>query len=62
MTGLPPLPPMPDFNTLPPLPPAPTGVNLSEMPSINTLPETIQSTTTPETTNFDPAQFQIPGQ
>lgn len=62
VTGLPTLPPMPDFSTLPPLPPAPTGVNLSEMPSINTPPETIQATPTPETTNFDPAQFQIPGQ
>lgn len=51
----PPLPPLPDFSTLPPVPPAPLGVDANSLPSLPTMPPQ-------PATQFDPAQFQIPGQ
>ena len=54
------LPPMPDFSQLPPLPPAPVGVASDgantglTAPSVAPLP--------PASGNFNPSQFQIPGQ
>lgn len=55
--SLPPLPPMPDFNSLPPLPPAPTGVQLDNAPELPPAPSVNTSAD-----GFNPSQFQIPGQ
>ena len=55
MPTMPPLPPMPDFNSLPPLPPMPTGMVASDVVS-PVVPQTQQQD------NFNPSQFQIPGQ
>lgn len=52
------LPPMPDFSQLPPLPPAPTGVDATALPPLPTAMPTVQ---TPPA-DFNPSQFQIPGQ
>lgn len=49
-------PAMPDFSNLPPLPPAPVGVDfngLPELPSVNQIAPQQE---------FNPSQFQIPGQ
>lgn len=48
------LPPMPDFSSLPPLPPAPIGVDTE---ALSPLP-----TTETTSADFNPSQFQIPGQ
>jgi len=63
------LPPMPDFSTLPPIPPAPTGAPAGlppvpplgggGMPSAPVAPEPAAA---PQSTGFNPSQFQIPGQ
>ena len=63
------LPPMPDFSTLPPIPPAPTGAPAGlppvpplgggGMPSAPVAPEPAAA---PQSTSFNPSQFQIPGQ
>lgn len=62
------LPPMPDFSTLPPIPPAPTGTPAGlplvpplggGMPSAPVAPEPAAA---PQSTSFNPSQFQIPGQ
>lgn len=62
------LPPMPDFSTLPPIPPAPTGTPAGlppvpplggGMPSAPVAPEPVAA---PQSTSFNPSQFQIPGQ
>ena len=55
--SLPPLPPMPDFNSLPPLPPVPTDVRLDEVPQS---PVPVSANTSAD--GFNPSQFQIPGQ
>ena len=67
-SSAPALPPMPDFSTLPPIPPAPTGTPAglppvpplgSGMPSAPVAPEPAAA---PQSTGFNPSQFQIPGQ
>jgi len=71
-------PAMPDFGALPPMPPAPTGVDVSGMPQIAPLgvapepvaapqapapaPITAMPTQPAQNADFNPAQFQIPGQ
>lgn len=66
-SSAPTLPPMPDFSTLPPVPPAPTGTPAGlppvpplggGMPSAPVAPEPAA----PQSTSFNPSQFQIPGQ
>lgn len=49
---LPPPPLMPDFSTLPPVPPAPVGAALQNVPPLGTVAPA----------DFNPNQFQIPGQ
>ena len=67
-SSAPALPPMPDFSTLPPIPPAPTGTPAGlppipplggGMPSAPVAPEPAAA---PQSTGFNPSQFQIPGQ
>ena len=67
-SSAPALPPMPDFSTLPPIPPAPTGTPAGlppvpplggGMPSAPVAPEPAAA---PQSTSFNPSQFQIPGQ
>ena len=67
-SSAPALPPMPDFSTLPPIPPAPTGTPAGlppvpplggGMPSAPVAPEPVAA---PQSTSFNPSQFQIPGQ
>lgn len=67
-SSAPTLPPMPDFSTLPPIPPAPTGTPAGlppvpplggGMPSAPVAPEPAAA---PQSTGFNPSQFQIPGQ
>lgn len=67
-SSAPALPPMPDFSTLPPIPPAPAGTPAglppvpplgSGMPSAPVAPEPAAA---PQSTSFNPSQFQIPGQ
>lgn len=68
-SSAPALPPMPDFSTLPPIPPAPTGAPAGlppvpplgggGMPSAPVAPEPVAA---PQSTSFNPSQFQIPGQ
>lgn len=67
-SSAPTLPPMPDFSTLPPIPPAPTGTPAGlppvpplggGMPSAPVAPEPAAA---PQSTSFNPSQFQIPGQ
>lgn len=67
-SSAPALPPMPDFSTLPPIPPAPTGTPAGlppvpplggGMPSVPVAPEPAAA---PQSTSFNPSQFQIPGQ
>ena len=67
-SSAPTLPPMPDFSTLPPIPPAPTGTPAGlppvpplggGMPSAPVAPEPVAA---PQSTSFNPSQFQIPGQ
>lgn len=71
-------PAVPDFGTLPPLPPAPTGVDTAGLPQIAPLgvapepaiaqpisapaPISAMPTQPAQTSEFNPAQFQIPGQ
>ena len=69
-----PMPPaVPDFGALPPLPPAPTGVDTTGVPQIAPLGVTPEPVAAPpisamptqpvqSTGEFNPAQFQIPGQ
>ena len=62
------LPPMPDFSTLPPIPPAPTGTpaGLPPVPplggGIPSAPVAPEPAAAPQSTSFNPSQFQIPGQ
>ena len=62
------LPPMPDFSTLPPIPPAPTGTpaGLPPVPPLGggmpSAPVAPESAAAPQSTSFNPSQFQIPGQ
>ena len=67
-SSAPALPPMPDFSTLPPIPPAPTETPAGlppipplggGMPSAPVAPEPAAA---PQSTGFNPSQFQIPGQ
>lgn len=67
-SSAPALPPMPDFSTLPPIPPAPAGTPAGlppvpplggGMPSAPVAPEPAAA---PQSTGFNPSQFQIPGQ
>lgn len=67
-SSAPALPPMPDFSTLPPIPPAPAGTPAGlppvpplggGMPSAPVAPEPAAA---PQSTSFNPSQFQIPGQ
>ncbi len=67
-SSAPTLPPMPDFSTLPPIPPALTGTPAGlppvpplggGMPSAPVAPEPAAA---PQSTSFNPSQFQIPGQ
>ncbi len=71
-----PMPPaIPDFGALPPMPPAPTGVDASGLPQLSPLgvaPEPVAAEVSPvpalptqpiqNTGEFNPGQFQIPGQ
>ena len=63
------LPPMPDFSTLPPIPPAPTGApaGLPPVPPLGgggmpSAPVASEPAAAPQSTSFNPSQFQIPGQ
>lgn len=62
------LPPMPDFSTLPPIPPAPTGTpaGLPPVPPLGggmpSAPVASEPAAAPQSTSFNPSQFQIPGQ
>ncbi len=67
-SSAPTLPPMPDFSTLPPIPSAPAGTPAGlppvpplggGMPSAPVAPEPAAA---PQSTGFNPSQFQIPGQ
>lgn len=69
-SGLPPLPPMPDFSSLPPMPsapgvpsdtsPAPAPGGLPTVSPVNAAPAA--QTPPPPPTPADPGQFKIPGQ
>ena len=67
-SSAPALPPMPDFSTLPPIPPAPTGTpaGLPPVPPLGGgmpfAPVVSESAAAPQSTSFNPSQFQIPGQ
>ena len=67
-SSAPALPPMPDFSTLPPIPPAPTGTpaGLPPVPPLGggmpSAPVVSESAAAPQSTSFNPSQFQIPGQ
>ena len=67
-SSAPALPPMPDFSTLPPIPPAPAGT-LAGLPPVPPLgggmpsaPVAPEPAAAPQSTSFNPSQFQIPGQ
>ena len=67
-SSAPALPPMPDFSTLPPIPPAPTGTpaGLPPVPPLGggmpSAPVASEPAAAPQSTSFNPSQFQIPGQ
>ena len=67
-SSAPTLPPMPDFSTLPPIPPAPTGTpaGLPPVPPLGggmpSAPVAPEPAAVPQSTSFNPSQFQIPGQ
>lgn len=67
-SSAPALPPMPDFSTLPPIPPAPTGTpaGLPPVPPLGggmpSAPAAPEPAAAPQSTSFNPSQFQIPGQ
>ena len=67
-SSAPALPPMPDFSTLPPIPPAPTGTpaGLPPVPPLGggmpSAPAAPEPAAAPQSTGFNPSQFQIPGQ
>jgi len=67
-SSAPALPPMPDFSTLPPIPPAPAGTpaGLPPVPPLGggmpSAPVAPEPAVAPQSTSFNPSQFQIPGQ